>query len=62
MAMEEEIQALQENEEFELTSLPEGRKSMGGRWVYALKQSPIGEEKRKARFVAKRYSQISEVD
>ena len=30
MAMEEEIQALQENDAFELTSLPEGRKSVGG--------------------------------
>ena len=44
MAMEEEIQALQENDAFELTSLPEGRKSVGGRWVYALKLSPNGEE------------------
>ena len=29
MAMEEEIQALQENDTFELTSLPKGRKSVG---------------------------------
>ena len=47
MAMEEEIQALQKNDAFELTSLPEGRKSVGGRWVYALKLSPNGEEKHK---------------
>ena len=62
LAIEEEIQALQENDVFELTSLPEGKKSVGGRWVYALKLSPNGEEKHKARFVAKGYSQIAEVD
>ena len=62
MAMKKEIQALQENDAFELTSLPEGRKSVGGRWVYALELSPNGEEKHKARFVAKGYSQIAEVD
>ena len=30
MAMQEEIKALQENDAFELTSLPEGRTSVGG--------------------------------
>ena len=35
---------------------------MGGRWVYAVKLGPNGEEKYKARFVAKGYSQIPDVD
>ena len=35
---------------------------MGGRWVYAVKQGPNGEEKHKARFVAKGYSQVAEID
>ena len=56
------MQALRENDTFELTPLPEGRKTVGGRWVYAIKQGPNDEEKYKARFVAKGYSQVAEID
>ena len=42
-------------------SLPEGRTVVGG-WVYAVKLGPNVEEKYKARFVAKGYSQIPNVD
>ena len=34
----------------------------GGRWVYAIKTGPNGEEKCKARFVAKGYSQVPNVE
>ena len=54
--------ALRENGTFELTPLPEDRKTVGGQWVYAVKQGPNGEEKHKARFLAKGYSQVAEID
>lgn len=38
-AMKEEMDSLKENDIFELTTLPEGRKTAGGRWVYALKEN-----------------------
>ena len=61
-AMNEEIDALWDNETFELTPLPEGRTSVGGKWVYAIKLDPNGEDKYKARFVAKGYSQTPGTD
>lgn len=61
-AMHEELNALWDNETFELTHLPEGRTSVGGRWVYTIKLGPNGEEKYKARYVAKGYCQIPGVD
>ena len=51
--MSEELNALWDNETYELTPLPEGRTSVEGMWVYAVKLGPNGEEKYKARFVAK---------
>ena len=44
-AMSEELNALWDNEIYELTPLPEGRISVGGKWVYAVKLGPNGEEK-----------------
>ena len=61
-AMKEEMTALYENETFQITPLPEGRNVVGGRWVYAVKVGPNGEERYKARFVAKGYSQIADID
>ena len=37
------------NDTFELTHLPEGRKVVGGRWVYTVKLGPNNEEQFKAR-------------
>lgn len=37
-AMEEEINSLQENNTFILATLPEGKHSVGGRWVYVFKR------------------------
>ena len=61
-AMNDEITALRDNETYEITPLPEGKTVVGGRWVYAVKLGPNGEEKYKARFVAKGYSQIPDID
>jgi len=35
---------------------------VGGKWVFAVKTGPNGEESHKARYVAKGYSQIAEID
>lgn len=42
--------------------LPEGRQTVGGRWVYALKEDDKGNETYKARYVAKGYSQVEGLD
>jgi len=61
-AMESEIVSLNENETFEVTELPEGRTSVGERWVYSVKLDPDFNEQFKARYVAKGYSQIEGID
>jgi len=61
-AMKEEMDSLLNNDTFELTHLPEDRKVVGGRWVYAVKLGPNNEEQFKARYVAKGYSQVQDID
>ena len=61
-AMKEEIHSLKENDTFELTILPEGRKTVGGRWVYALKDNAETGKIFKARYVAKGYNQTEGID
>ena len=39
--MDEEMQSLKENDTFTLTLLPEGKQTVGGRWVYALRRVQI---------------------
>ena len=60
-AMMEEMDSLLRNDTFELTHLPEGRKVVGGRWVYTVKLGPNDEEQFKARYVAKGYSQVLDI-
>ncbi|CAB4040087.1 Hypothetical predicted protein [Paramuricea clavata] len=57
-AMKEEISSLKENDTYELSTLPEGKASVGGKWVYTTKQDQNGVETFKARYVAKGYSQM----
>ena len=45
-----------------MTNLPEGKKAVGGRLVYAIKTNVDGSEKYKARNVAKGYSQKMGID
>ena len=59
-AMEEEMHSLRENDTFTLTTLPEGKHAVGGRWVYTVKENPV--KTYKARYVAKGYSQVSGID
>jgi hypothetical protein len=62
-AMKEEMYALQKNKTWELVQLPKGKKAVGCKWVFTVKQNPKGEVDRyKARLVAKGYSQTYGID
>ena len=39
-AMDDEIQSLQENDTYDLVKLPEGKKTVGGRWVFNIQGWP----------------------
>eukprot|EP00794_Sanderia_malayensis_P008499 gene8499-9408_t len=61
-AMNEEMSSLRENNTFTLTPLTKGKQTVGGRWVYAIKENADGTSHYKARYVAKGYSQTRDVD
>ncbi|KAH9669827.1 retrovirus-related pol polyprotein from transposon RE2 [Citrus sinensis] len=62
-AMRSELQALQENGNWSLTSLSAGKTLIGCRWVYKIKHKSDGSIKRyKARLVAKGFTQLEGVD
>jgi hypothetical protein len=62
-AMKEEPLALQKNKTWELAHLPEGKKAVGCKWVFTVKQTPEGKiDRYKARLVAKGYSQAYGID
>ena len=52
---ERRISSLNENDAYTLTTLPEGRQAVGGKWVYTIKESANGSKSYKARYVAKGY-------
>ena len=60
--MKEELDSLEENDTFELTSLPKGKNTVGGKWVYAVKENVEKGKIFKARYVAKGYSQTEGID
>ena len=61
--MKEEILSLQKNKTWELVHLPRGKKAVGCKWVFTVKQTPEGKVDRyKARLVAKGYSQTYGID
>ncbi|GJX81498.1 retrovirus-related pol polyprotein from transposon TNT 1-94 [Tanacetum coccineum] len=64
IAMSEEMQSLQKNQTWELTNLPEGKKAIGCKWVYAKKEGFPGQDdvRYKARLVAKGYAQKEGID
>ena len=62
-AMDEEMKSIENNDTWELTSLPKGQKAIGVKWVYKAKKNAKGEvEKYKARLVAKGYKQKHDID
>ena len=60
--MQEELQALKENDTYDLITLPNGRNALAGRWVYTIKKGPDDDDRFKARYVAKGYSQVPELE
>jgi hypothetical protein len=62
-AMQEEYDSLMANGMWELSTLPEGRKSIGCKWVFRTKHNASDNIIRyKARLVANGYSQVAGVD
>ena len=63
LAMQEEIQALETNNTWEVTSLPSGKTPIGCQWIFKTKLNPDGYVHHyKARFLAKGYNQFEGVD
>ncbi|KAM1007578.1 hypothetical protein ACFX2A_004219 [Malus domestica] len=61
--MQQEIEAIEKNDTWELTDLPPGGKTIGVKWVFKTKMDENGEvDKYKARLVTKGYSQQYGVD
>ena len=61
--MVEEITALKKNGTWKLVSLPEGKKTVGCKWVITVKQKADGTiERYKARLVAKGFTQTYGID
>ena len=57
--MNKELQALEQNHTWQLTSLPKGKKAIGSKWVYKVKYKLDGIiDCYKAKLVAKGYHQI----
>ena len=64
LAMKEEMESLHKNHTWDLVMPPKDKKNFGCKWIYKKKgeTSSIEDEKYKARFVAKGYSQVEGVD
>ena len=63
IAVYDEMKALQNNNTWELTTLPDGKKTVGCRWVFTVKYKADGTvERYKARLVAKGYTQTYGID
>lgn len=61
--MDQEIDAIERNQTWELVEVPKGKKPIEVKWVYKTKLNVQGEvEKYKARFVVKGYKQKYGVD
>nr|KYP40999.1 Retrovirus-related Pol polyprotein from transposon TNT 1-94 [Cajanus cajan] len=62
-AMDKEIIALEQNQSWILTDLPQGKHPIGCKWIYKIKHKADGSiERYKARLVAKGYNQQEGVD
>ncbi|KAH9088139.1 hypothetical protein Ae201684P_002241 [Aphanomyces euteiches] len=62
-ACESEIKSLLDNKTWDVVELPQGRKAIGCKWVFKVKEKADGSiDKYKARLVAKGYSQTFGID
>ncbi|GKA61323.1 putative RNA-directed DNA polymerase [Tanacetum coccineum] len=62
-AMNAEIEALNRNNTWTITTLPKGRKAIGSKWVYKIKYKATGNiDRYKARLVAKGFGQKEGID
>lgn len=62
-AIASELKSLVDNSTWEVVPLPEGRKAIGSKWVFKIKENADGSiEKYKARLVAKGFSQQYGID
>ncbi|KAL0399301.1 UNVERIFIED_CONTAM: Retrovirus-related Pol polyprotein from transposon RE2 [Sesamum radiatum] len=62
-AMKHEIQALERNGTWEVVPLPDGKQTVGCKWVFKVKLKDDGSlDRYKARLVAKGYTQVEGVD
>ena len=63
LAMDDEYKSLMDNKTWHLTTLPQGRTALRGKWVYALKRGPDGKVVRyKARWVVRGFEQREGLD
>jgi hypothetical protein len=63
MAMDQEIKSLAKNQTWELCELPQGKKSIGSKWVYRVKVDENGKKvKLKARLVVQGFKQRQGID
>ena len=61
--MDEEMKSIEKNQTWSLSTLPEGAKCIGVKWLYKTKLNKNGEvSKYEARLVAKGYSQEHGID
>ncbi|CAM8997169.1 unnamed protein product [Rhodiola kirilowii] len=61
--MEAEINALQNNNTWQITSSPLGKNAVGSKWIYRVKRKSDGSiERYKARLVARGVTQLEELD
>ncbi|KAG2854807.1 hypothetical protein PC114_g28646 [Phytophthora cactorum] len=62
-ACDSELESLHKNDTWDVVPLPKGRKAIGCRWVFRVKENQDGEiERFKARLVAKGFSQKYGID